>query len=69
MSGNDGSPWSVQFRRERQAAWQELDALVKRVERDGLSSLGAEKVARLYRKLIAARAALYAQEQARIDAV
>ncbi len=47
MSGNDGSPWSVQFRRERQAAWQELDALVKRVERDGLSSLGAEKVARL----------------------
>ncbi len=29
----------------------------------------ADKVARLYRKLIAARAALFAQEQARLDAV
>jgi uncharacterized membrane protein SpoIIM required for sporulation len=41
------TPWSVQFRRERQVAWIELEALVSRCERDGLQSLGAERIARL----------------------
>jgi len=47
VSDAENTPWSVQFRRERQAAWIELEALVSRCERDGLQSLGAEKTARL----------------------
>jgi len=43
----ENTPWSVQFRRERQAAWIELEALVSRCEKNGLHSLGAEKIARL----------------------
>jgi uncharacterized membrane protein SpoIIM required for sporulation len=42
-----GTPWSVQFRRERQAVWTELEALVAQSEKNGVRSLGAEKVARL----------------------
>lgn len=41
------TPWSVQFRRERQAVWTELEELVARCEKQGVGSLGAEKVARL----------------------
>lgn len=47
MSAAANTPWSVQFRRERQAAWIELEDLVSRAERSGLQSLGAEKMARL----------------------
>ncbi len=43
----DTVPWSVRFRRERQAAWVELEELLARCERGGPSALGAEKVARL----------------------
>ena len=49
--------------------YQRLD--VAEVEGDLLKAAvagNAEKVMRLYRKLIAARAALFAQEQARLDA-
>lgn len=41
------TPWSVQFRRERQAVWTELEGLVERAEKHGVRSLRAEKVARL----------------------
>lgn len=41
------TPWSVQFRRERQAVWTELETLVAQAEKHGVRSLGAEKVARL----------------------
>ena len=47
MSETTQSPWSVQFRRERQRAWLELEELVLRCEKHGLSRLGAEKLARL----------------------
>ncbi|MCA9548291.1 MAG: stage II sporulation protein M, partial [Myxococcales bacterium] len=43
---------SVQFRREREAAWIELDDLVTRVEQGGLKALGAHELrslATLYR--------------------
>lgn len=43
----DAVPWSVRFRRERQAAWVELEELLARCERGGPRWLGAEKVARL----------------------
>lgn len=38
---------SFEFRAEREAAWQELDELVKRVEKQGLHSLRAEQLHRL----------------------
>jgi uncharacterized membrane protein SpoIIM required for sporulation len=38
---------SAEFRREREASWRELDALIHRVEGDGLKSLSAEELARL----------------------
>lgn len=38
---------SVQFRREREAAWQALAALVERVERRGLRSLSPEEARQL----------------------
>lgn len=41
------TPWSVHFRRERQAAWVELEELVSRCERAGLSGLRPEQLARL----------------------
>lgn len=47
MTQRDGSPWSVQFRREREAVWRELEQLVERAEKDGLHEQSAEKVARL----------------------
>ncbi|MFY9345129.1 MAG: stage II sporulation protein M [Planctomycetota bacterium] len=47
MSDPLTTPWSVQFRRERQAAWMELENLVTRSEKQGLRSLGGESVARL----------------------
>lgn len=47
MTPPHDTPWSVQFRRERQASWTELEELIARCERGGVRSLGAEKVARL----------------------
>lgn len=47
MSDPGSTPWSVRFRRERQAAWIELEGLVARCERDGIDRLGAESLARL----------------------
>lgn len=38
---------SVEFRRERQATWTELEGLVAQVERRGLKSLGPASLARL----------------------
>lgn len=47
MSDPAQAPWSVQFRREREAAWVELEGLVATCERQGLDRLQAEKIARL----------------------
>jgi uncharacterized membrane protein SpoIIM required for sporulation len=38
---------SYEFRRERESKWQELEGLVSRIERHGLSSLNDEEIARL----------------------
>ncbi len=38
---------SVEFRRERQASWRELEKLVERVEKRGMTALGAEELSRL----------------------
>jgi len=46
---------SVEFRRERQASWRELEKLVDRVEKRGVRSLGAAELSRLpilYREAI-----------------
>lgn len=48
---------SVQFRREREAAWRELEALVDSVEKNGLKSLDADearRLAMLYRATLSA---------------
>jgi uncharacterized membrane protein SpoIIM required for sporulation len=48
---------SAQFRREREAAWRELEALLDRVDKDGLQSLSAEELNRLpvlYRSAVSA---------------
>jgi len=48
---------SYEFRREREATWHELDALVKQVEQRGLASLGAAELQRLptlYRGVLSA---------------
>jgi uncharacterized membrane protein SpoIIM required for sporulation len=37
----------VEFRREREAAWRELEALVVRVEKGGFTALGADELMRL----------------------
>lgn len=47
MSGDPRTLWSVQFRRERQAAWTELERLVARWESAGPTGLPAEQLARL----------------------
>ncbi len=47
MSERDNGPWSVQFRREREASWRELERLVERAEKGALHEQSAEKVARL----------------------
>lgn len=47
MSERSNHPWSVQFRREREATWRELESLVERAEKNQLDSLGAEALARL----------------------
>lgn len=38
---------SLEFRREREASWSELESLIERVERRGIGSLGASELARL----------------------
>lgn len=48
---------SAQFRREREAAWRELEALLAKVDRGGLRSLTAEELNRLpvlYRSAVSA---------------
>lgn len=47
MNQDPSTPWSVQFRREREAAWVELEGLVARCEKHGLRRLAAEELARL----------------------
>jgi uncharacterized membrane protein SpoIIM required for sporulation len=47
VSDESRTLWSVQFRREREAAWVELAGLVARAEKSGIASLGAERLARL----------------------
>ncbi|MBL9076896.1 MAG: stage II sporulation protein M [Planctomycetes bacterium] len=47
MSREPETPWSVRFRRERQAAWVELEDLVSRCERGGLAALRPEQLSRL----------------------
>ncbi len=47
MTRDAETPWSVRFRREREAAWVELEELVSRCERTGLGSLRPEQLARL----------------------
>jgi len=42
-----GTPWSVQFRRERQDAWKELEGLVDACEKRGIRGLPAAQIARL----------------------
>jgi len=46
---------SVRFRKEREGGWSRLEVLVKRVEKDGMSSLSfdeAKELAATYRKTI-----------------
>src|SRR6185369_6097951 len=38
---------SVEFRKEREATWQALEALIATADKDGLRTLGAEQLARL----------------------
>ena len=48
---------SAQFRRERESAWRELEALLDRVDQEGLQSLTAEELNRLpvlYRSAVSA---------------
>lgn len=47
MSPASSTPWSVQFRREREAAWVELEQLLERFEKSGPRAVGADRVARL----------------------
>lgn len=57
MTQSSGVPWSVRFRREREATWKELEKLVERCERDGLANLQSDKLARLpvlYRATVSA---------------
>ncbi len=41
------TPWSVRFRREREASWTQLEDLVVKCERRGLKRLSAAELARL----------------------
>lgn len=55
MNDSPGGPWSVQFRREREHTWRELERLVERAERGGLADESAERIARvpmLYRAVV-----------------
>jgi uncharacterized membrane protein SpoIIM required for sporulation len=55
VSESPEGPWSVQFRREREQAWRELERLVERAERGGLAGESAERIARvpmLYRAVV-----------------
>lgn len=47
MSTRDDSLWSVQFRREREASWRELEKLVAISEARGVRNLGDDQTARL----------------------
>jgi len=59
MTRQHGAPRSVEFRRQREAEWNELDELSERVLKRGLSSLGEqelERLPRLYRGAVASLA-------------
>jgi uncharacterized membrane protein SpoIIM required for sporulation len=47
VSQRDDGLWSVQFRREREASWRELEKLVAVCEARGVRSLGDDQTARL----------------------
>lgn len=47
MTARDDGLWSVQFRREREASWRELEKLVAGCEARGVRSLGGDQIARL----------------------
>lgn len=58
-AASGGGPRSAGFRRERERTWRELEALVDRVERGGLSSLSGPELHRLpslYRATVSALA-------------
>lgn len=57
MAGHELVLKSTQFRREREASWRELEALVQQVEKKGLGSLTADELHRLpvlYRNALSA---------------
>ena len=57
MAGKELVLKSTQFRREREASWRELEALVQQVEKRGLGSLAANELHRLpvlYRNALSA---------------
>lgn len=47
MTSAGNQPWSVQFRRERQATWRELEQLVQQAEAGKLQSQGQDRLSRL----------------------
>lgn len=47
MSGRSEAPWSVRFRRDREATWQELERLVARCHKAGPSALQPAELQRL----------------------
>jgi uncharacterized membrane protein SpoIIM required for sporulation len=47
MGPGESNLRSVQFRKEREAAWRELEALVDSIEKNGLKSLDADEARRL----------------------
>ena len=58
--GGETTLKSVQFRRQREAAWKELEALVAQAEKSGLRSLRADQIERLpslYRGAVSALSA------------
>jgi len=57
MTQPAGQPWSIQFRRERQATWLELEQLVARAEAGTLHAQSTDKISRLptlYRATVSA---------------
>lgn len=57
MTQSPGQPWSVQFRRERQATWRELEHLVAQAEAGKLLTHSTDKLSRLptlYRATVSA---------------
>ncbi|MBK8099759.1 MAG: stage II sporulation protein M [Planctomycetes bacterium] len=47
MTADPRLPWSVRFRREREKSWTELEELVRRAEKSGLSALTPDQLRRL----------------------